>query len=62
MKLALLLLLLPLAAQATPCPDWPASRANSELAALSQQIAEWDDAYHNHGRSLVADEIYDQAR
>lgn len=62
MKIALLLLLLPLAAQATPCPDWPTSRADSELAALSQQIAEWDDAYHNHGRSLVADEIYDQAR
>ncbi|MDP9938638.1 NAD-dependent DNA ligase LigB [Ectopseudomonas alcaliphila] len=62
MKIALLLLLLPLAAQATPCPDWPASRAKSELAALSQQIAEWDDAYHNQGRSLVADEIYDQAR
>lgn len=62
MKIALLLLLLPLSAQATPCPDWPASRAKSELSALSQQIAEWDDAYHNQGRSLVADEIYDQAR
>lgn len=62
MKPALLLLLLPLVAQATPCPDWPASRGTSELAALSQQIAEWDDAYHNHGSSPVADEIYDQAR
>ncbi|SFO74688.1 DNA ligase (NAD+) [Ectopseudomonas composti] len=56
------LLLLPLTAQATVCPDWPASRAKSELTALGQQIAAWDDAYHNHGRSLVADELYDQAR
>ena len=62
MKLALLLLLLPLAAQATPCPDWNASRARIELVALSQQVAQWDDAYHNHGQSQVADEIYDQAR
>ena len=56
------LLLLPLTAQAAPCPDWPANRAKSELSVLSQQIAEWDDAYHNHGRSLIADELYDQAR
>lgn len=55
-------LLLPLTAQANTCPDWPASRAKPELSALGQQIAEWDDAYHNHGRSLVADELYDQAR
>ena len=56
------LLLFPLTAQAAPCPDWPANRAKSELSVLSQQIAEWDDAYHNHGRSLIADELYDQAR
>ncbi len=62
MKSVLLLSLLPLAAQAIPCPDWPDSRAKVELAALSQQVAHWDDAYHNHGQSLVADTLYDQAR
>ncbi|MBF8160086.1 NAD-dependent DNA ligase LigB [Ectopseudomonas hydrolytica] len=55
-------LLLPLIAQAEPCPDWPDSRAQVEFAALSQQIAQWDDAYHNQGRSPIADELYDQAR
>ena len=43
------------------CPDWPASRAERELNALSQQLAEWDDAYHRQGQSPVADELYDQA-
>lgn len=62
MKRWIALLFFPLLAQAASCPDWPTSRAQSELTALSQQIAEWDDAYHNHGRSLVADDIYDQAR
>lgn len=55
-------LLLPLVAQAEPCPDWPATRASSEIDALSRQVAAWDDAYHNHGHSPVADELYDQAR
>lgn len=62
MKHWIALLLLPLAAQAEPCPDWPASRASAELDALARQIAQWDDAYHNQGRSPVADELYDQAR
>ncbi|MBH3340672.1 NAD-dependent DNA ligase LigB [Pseudomonas mendocina] len=62
MKRWIALLLFPFTAQASLCPDWPASRAKTELSALGQQIAEWDDAYHNQGRSLVADEIYDQAR
>lgn len=43
------------------CPDWPASRAERELNALSQQLAKWDDAYHRQGQSPVADELYDQA-
>jgi DNA ligase (NAD+) len=46
---------------AAPCPDWPAERAATETAALSAQIATWDDAYHRRGVSLVADELYDQA-
>ncbi|CAD5108607.1 NAD-dependent DNA ligase LigB [Zestomonas carbonaria] len=51
-----------LAAWATPCPDWPEPRAVEEIAALDRQLAEWDDAYHRQGRSLIADELYDQAR
>lgn len=62
MKRWIALLLFPLAAQAANCPDWPASRAKVELTALGEQIARWDHAYHNLGRSLVADELYDQAR
>ncbi|GIZ10937.1 NAD-dependent DNA ligase LigB [Pseudomonas sp. NCCP-436] len=54
--------LLPLLAHASPCPDWPAQRAASEITALARQIARWDDAYHNHGQTQVADELYDQAR
>ena len=56
--------LLPLAlnAWAAPCPDWPAQQAAREIAALTQQLASWDDAYHRLGQSLVDDELYDQAR
>ncbi|HUE90877.1 NAD-dependent DNA ligase LigB [Pseudomonas sp.] len=52
---------LTLDAWATPCPDWQGQRAELEIAALSQQLAAWDDAYHRHGESPVADELYDQA-
>ena len=44
------------------CPDWPNRRAEAEIAALAAQVAQWDDAYHRRGRSLVDDEIYDQTR
>lgn len=54
--------LLPLLAHASPCPDWPAQRAASEIDALARQIALWDEAYHNQGQSRIADDIYDQAR
>ncbi len=47
---------------AAPCPDWAPQRAQTELTGLSRQIAEWDDAYHRQGISMVADELYDQAR
>ena len=47
---------------AAPCPDWPAERARTEIAALQQQIDTWDDRYHRLGQSLVADELYDQSR
>jgi DNA ligase (NAD+) len=44
------------------CPKWPATQAKSEIAALQKQIDQWDDAYHREGRSLIADELYDQSR
>ncbi|MEQ7919993.1 NAD-dependent DNA ligase LigB [Xanthomonas sp. WHRI 1810A] len=47
---------------ATPCPDWPPTKARSEITALQSQIAQWDDSYHRQGVSLVADELYDQSR
>ena len=49
-------------ALAADCPDWTATRASREVAALQQQIDRWDDAYHREGRSMIADEIYDQSR
>lgn len=54
--------LLPCLALANACPDWPAARASAELSALDQRIAVWDRAYHREGRSMVDDELYDQAR
>ncbi|MDA7087574.1 NAD-dependent DNA ligase LigB [Pseudomonas sp. SA3-5] len=64
MKPWLALCLLPLALDclAAVCPDWPAQRATREISALDRQLAQWDDAYHRQGVSLVADELYDQAR
>ncbi len=47
---------------AAPCPDWPLGRAQAEITALQQRIDSWDDSYHRLGRSLVADELYDQSR
>ena len=47
---------------AAPCPDWPTERAQAEITALQRQIDSWDDSYHRLGRSLVADELYDQSR
>ncbi|WP_137804951.1 NAD-dependent DNA ligase LigB [Pseudomonas sp. G(2018)] len=57
-----LLTLSSLNANATPCPDWPPERASNEVAALQKQIDLWDDSYHREGKSLVADELYDQSR
>ncbi|MNQ32273.1 DNA ligase B [compost metagenome] len=62
-RLALLLLIVvALDARAGPCPDWPEAQATQEITALGAQIAAWDQAYHRQGVSLVADELYDQAR
>lgn len=60
--LAFTALLTSISSLAATCPDWPIAQATRELAALQAQLATWDDAYHNQGRSPVADEIYDQAR
>jgi DNA ligase (NAD+) len=49
-------------ANAADCPDWLPARALNEISALQSQIDAWDDAYHRRGRSLVADELYDQSR
>ncbi|MFZ3284784.1 NAD-dependent DNA ligase LigB [Pseudomonas sp.] len=44
------------------CPKWPTTQAKNEIATLQKQIDQWDDAYHREGRSLIADELYDQSR
>ena len=43
------------------CPAWPPARAAQEIAVLQKQIERWDDSYHREGRSLIADELYDQS-
>ncbi|WP_300654239.1 NAD-dependent DNA ligase LigB [Pseudomonas sp.] len=64
MKPWIALCLLPLALDglAAACLDWSVQRATTEISALDRQLAQWDDAYHRQGVSLVADELYDQAR
>jgi DNA ligase (NAD+) len=57
----LLLTCLCLETVAGECPAWPPARAAQELAALQKQIDLWDDSYHREGRSLIADELYDQS-
>ncbi|MCK8684118.1 NAD-dependent DNA ligase LigB [Pseudomonas umsongensis] len=57
----LLLTCLCLGSVAGECPAWPPARAAQELAALQKQIDLWDDSYHREGRSLIADELYDQS-
>ncbi len=57
----LLLTFLCLGTAAGECPTWPSARAAQEIAALQKQIDQWDDSYHREGRSLIADELYDQS-
>lgn len=47
---------------ASQCPDWSHAKASSEITALQQQIAKWDDSYHRQGLSQIPDELYDQSR
>lgn len=51
-----------LTTHAAECPNWLAARALDEVTSLQKQIDLWDDSYHREGRSLVADELYDQSR
>jgi DNA ligase (NAD+) len=62
LRLLFIFLLMPatFSAQAT-CPNWPAAHAQREIATLQKQIDQWDDAYYREGRSLIADELYDQS-
>ncbi len=46
---------------ATACPDWSTEQAQQELDALAAQLGVWNAAYHQQGRSPVADELYDQS-
>ncbi|MBK5398872.1 NAD-dependent DNA ligase LigB [Pseudomonas sp. TH39(2020)] len=57
-----LLMICCLTTHAADCPDWPPARALDEITSLQKQIDLWDDSYHRRGRSLVADELYDQSR
>jgi len=59
---AFILPLLCTTTHATDCPDWPIARGLSEITALQKQIDTWDASYHRDGHSMVADELYDQAR
>lgn len=59
---AFILTLLSSTVPAFDCPDWPPARAVNEISRLQEQIDIWDESYHRGGRSLVADELYDQAR
>ena len=43
------------------CPE-PGAATHAEMTRLAGQIQQWDQAYHERGQSLVADDIYDQAR
>ncbi|WP_460120121.1 NAD-dependent DNA ligase LigB [Pseudomonas sp. S2_C03] len=59
---AFILPLLCTTTHAADCPDRPIARGLSEITALQKQIDTWDASYHRDGHSMVADELYDQAR
>jgi DNA ligase (NAD+) len=61
MKLSLLCLMLLGAPCYADCPNWNAQQARDELAQLSAQLQQWDDAYHRLGQAQVDDALYDQA-
>ncbi|MFP1747244.1 hypothetical protein [Lonsdalea quercina] len=56
------MLLTALASAADACPEWAHQRASQEIQRLGQQLAQWDKAYHDEGKSPVPDDAYDQMR
>ena len=38
------------------------ARYHADMVRLAEQVQQWDQAYHEQGRSLVTEDIYDQAR
>ena len=60
-RLLFISLALPSLAMAA-CPTWTAQEAEQEIHILRQQIKQWDRSYHRDGVSMIADELYDQAR
>jgi len=42
------------------CPAWSHAKAEQQIAGLNAQIARWNDAYWQEGKSDVSDEVYDQ--
>ena len=47
--------------QGADCPIKAAEVLAADIQSLSRQINQWDDAYYQQGKSLVSDDIYDQA-
>ena len=43
------------------CPE-PTEPTRAEMSRLAERLQQWDRAYHEQGQSLVADDIYDQAK
>ena len=52
----------PCIALAEPCPPGPTEFARQQVEALAQQVVHWEHAYRVEGRSLIADELFDQAQ
>lgn len=44
------------------CPAWSVVRAQKEIDSLVQQLAIWDEAYYQQGKSQVSDAVYDNLR
>ncbi|MEM6052821.1 NAD-dependent DNA ligase LigB [Erwinia sp. P7711] len=53
-----ILILYSFAVQAS-CPVWTPARAALEMAALGNQLSDWDKAYYAQGESRITDERYD---
>ncbi|OHV08680.1 NAD-dependent DNA ligase LigB [Kushneria phosphatilytica] len=55
-----ILLLVATPSLAMACPEPTALKADDN--ALAERIAQWDEAYYQHGQRLVSDGVYDSAR